>query len=168
VDISNFRPVPDHQEAFTDVHSDQSVIIELLGLEEDVRGDEVPKHYFSDLADVNESTHNEVVSVEHMGGDTFPKFPDAVQRWGIIGKQRVSKFKEASTVANDVTILMCVLRIEEHTTDIVIHMNVPTHLSPEGSSAKSFAELDTEGTVSSSDFLAACRSFEFKDWGLFT
>ena len=29
-DVSNFRPVPDHQEIYTDANSDQSVIIELL------------------------------------------------------------------------------------------------------------------------------------------
>jgi Ran-interacting Mog1 protein len=29
-DISDFRPVPDHQEIYTDANSDQSVIIEIL------------------------------------------------------------------------------------------------------------------------------------------
>ena len=29
-DVSDFRPVPDHQEIYTDANSDQSVMIEIL------------------------------------------------------------------------------------------------------------------------------------------
>ena len=53
-DISDYRPVPDHQEVYMNEH-EASIIIELLDLNTEEAEDHVIRYYFNDLAGHNES-----------------------------------------------------------------------------------------------------------------
>ena len=58
VDVSDFRPVPDNQEVWTDANRDESVIVEILERVEagpsDAKG--AAAWFFRDLADVNDAS----------------------------------------------------------------------------------------------------------------
>lgn len=49
-DVSDFRPVPDHQEVFADVDADASVVVEVM---EPPDGDRVGTYYFHDIAEAS-------------------------------------------------------------------------------------------------------------------
>ena len=67
VDISRFRPVPDHQEVFSDVDTDQSLIVELLGFEADKSNTDNIEYCFRDLAAANDAEGSAtVLSMEEL------------------------------------------------------------------------------------------------------
>ena len=67
VDVSDFRPVPDNQEVWTDANRDESVIVEILERVEagpsDAKG--AAAWFFRDLADVNDASVASGASVIH-------------------------------------------------------------------------------------------------------
>ncbi len=55
-DMSEFRQIPDNQEVFADPITDQSVIIELLSLQEEAGDDAAAEFHFGSIAQDNEAT----------------------------------------------------------------------------------------------------------------
>lgn len=55
-DVSDLRPVPDHQEVYLDQHSSASFIMEILNYEDSVTNDLAASYYFDDLAQSNQVT----------------------------------------------------------------------------------------------------------------
>ena len=54
IDISMFREVPDNQEVYADVDTDESVIVELLELDDSLGNDVAPIAFMSDVAKAND------------------------------------------------------------------------------------------------------------------
>ncbi len=74
VDVSDHRPVPDHQEVFTDASLDQSLIIEFvepLNVDDAVCG----AAFFSDLADGMDAAHRHITSSTPLRSDDVPGLP---------------------------------------------------------------------------------------------
>jgi hypothetical protein len=53
-DVSDLRPVPDHQEVYLDQHTSASFIIEILNYEDSITNDMAASYYFDDLAQSNQ------------------------------------------------------------------------------------------------------------------
>jgi hypothetical protein len=74
VDVSQMRQVPDHQEVYVDMNSDQSIIFELLSMD-DVANDRAAQHHWNDLAQANDAeTSSRVVSTERLSHNDIPHF----------------------------------------------------------------------------------------------
>ena len=59
-DVSDFRPVPDHQEVWADAESDRSVVVEILERQAAVADADAAVFLFNDLAEANEATGSQV------------------------------------------------------------------------------------------------------------
>lgn len=70
------REVPDHQEVFADVKTDQSVIVELVNSAE-VSDDEAALYHFRDLAEANDAADEatSVSNIERVSQSDLPNFP---------------------------------------------------------------------------------------------
>lgn len=126
VDISGFRPVPDHQEVFADGAQDQSLIVEILQYQSHVADDAVAAHLFKDLADQNdayESTYDGALPVE----DRFrPNIKDAAAVQMGTGRQTAGKGRQHNLdAANEIQVVLAVIRLPQHTTDILVSLNSP-------------------------------------------
>ena len=66
--------MPDNQEVFTDVNTDQSIIIELLSMEE-ASNEESALHHFKEIARDNDAlSEYNVLKIERLGKDDMPNF----------------------------------------------------------------------------------------------
>eukprot|EP01084_Bolivina_argentea_P059751 109156_1 len=50
IDLSNFRLVPDHQEVWSDAHTDQSIIIELVERVNEQKDENAAHYHYYDIA----------------------------------------------------------------------------------------------------------------------
>jgi len=144
-DVSLLREVPDHQEVFVDRDSDASLIVELLEHDGAVSDDHAPAHYFRDLAACNDAEGSSVLDyagvVAHAAFVPLLKVdPKRCVKCAAVGRQRITKFRSAPPSASagaagavaaaaaegdDVAIVMCVVRLLDVLTDILITLNVP-------------------------------------------
>jgi len=165
VDISGFRQVPDNQEVFTDVKTDQSIIIELLSIE-NVPNEESAAHHFKELARDNDALHeHSILKIERLGRDDLPNFGDEVYKSVVVGQQRVSKFKEHAK--NIVTIFLATIRLANVTTDVVITLNEPVQISGESSSAANVEPLSAQQVNSLTIFKVLLKTLQVRNWDLF-
>ena len=166
-----------------DADSDQSVILEILGYNEDVSDSNCGQFYWEDNAQCNdaEGQHNAVHLTSHdisadvevcseptaavSSNDTAPSC------WLISGVQHVAKFKERAR--NILAVHIAVLRMPHVGTDLVIHFNQPLELSIDSSSA-SVACADAGGHEQdgvgrgSAAVQQIMRTLKVHDWGLFS
>jgi hypothetical protein len=152
IDISELRAVPDSQEVFADMHSDQSIIIEILEQPDtnDVpiegHGDEegrIVTYYYRELAETNDALNNySIEDILPVNGTYIPQLADTAPQaknstgWICMGEQDIYKFKETNPEAkNKVRIYMGLVRLPVIHTDILITMNVPMIIGRASSSA---------------------------------
>lgn len=161
MDVSDVRPVPDHQEVFADVDTDSSVIVEVLELHE---AENVAQYYFHDMAEANGAEDGGTVEDEAVMDSadvsptkcvpaafcaprrppTEPTAPRSVQSefYSVRGLQQVAKFREA--VANSVLLLMGVIRLPNQQSDVLVTVNRPLAIDEASSSHKSAGSVDGE------------------------
>lgn len=169
-DLSPFREVPDHQEIFADIGTDQSIIFELTDLHP-VPDDEFGVVHFKELLKENEATapsDHQILKSTVLGAQDLPWFKDLWLSEKIVatlvyGRMRVAKFRQV--VKNEVSLLLCCIRLKHVNTDLLISLNFPTKIHAESSAAE-------KGSVASSEdptplFRQIVKSFRFVDWGLF-
>ncbi|KAJ1556232.1 hypothetical protein HK405_004651 [Cladochytrium tenue] len=129
VDSSNFRQVPDNQEVFVDLDTDQSIIVDLLQMEHEA---EVPAvFHFWELADANSARDtSRILRVEQLRpGSDLPLMEPDTQITVVIGQQLVSKYRERTPESgNLVNVYVAVLRLPRVETDLVISYNHPVAL----------------------------------------
>ncbi|KAL6076388.1 RAN guanine nucleotide release factor [Balamuthia mandrillaris] len=171
VDVSDIRPVPDNQEVFTDVHTDQSLIIEILEYQSAVSDTDSASYLFNDLAEANEATDGaRIVHQEAMSPEDMPNFPD-VPKSVLLGVQRIAKFNESNRAKNVVQVYLANVRLPRHTTDLLITLNEPVQVAQESSSKVNVDTLDaaTRERMDSTllIFKAVLKSLRVNDWTLF-
>jgi len=171
MDVSTVREVPDHQEVFADVKTDQSVIVELVNMAE-ASDDDAAAYHFRDLADDNDATHETtIISVESVNQADLPHFPPGTVCRALVGQQRIAKFNERTNAKNLVTIYLAVVRLPLHGTDILMTLNDPVYIAPGSSSSQgALAQqvLGREGLNSSTTvFRVLLRSLKVNDYSLF-
>ncbi|EPZ35087.1 Mog1p/PsbP-like protein [Rozella allomycis CSF55] len=161
IDVSTLREIPDHQEVFTDVKTDMSVIIELNTMAED-----------SESISFGSSAESFLISrddnVDVQSELPFLKEVDCKVKL-VEGEQRISKFRE--TASNVVRIYLAVIRIPSIETDILISMNNPIVLAEESSSSRTVDKEEFSAKNQSEDslkvFKQILKSFKINDWNLF-
>jgi len=179
--------VPDNQEVFTDVNTDQSIIIELLSMEE-ASNEESALHHFKEIARDNDAlSEYSVLKIERLGKDDMPNFgyatlgtrsnklltrhvifnSDDVFKSVLVGQQRIAKFNERAK--NTVTIFLAVVRLANVTTDVIVTLNDPSQISPDSSSAESVSPSSLRPTFENTLAVlkVLLKSFDVKDWNLF-
>lgn len=158
VDISDVRPVPDHQEVFADVDTDSSLIVEVLEIHPT---ENVGRYYFRDMAEANGAEGGGTVEEEGVldAADVAPTrcAPAALaptacayrapvsanfELYSVRGLQEVAKFREA--VTNSVLLLMAVIRLPNQTADVLVTVNQPIAISEASSSHKSAGSVEEE------------------------
>jgi hypothetical protein len=175
VDVSDVRPVPDHQEVLADVDSDQSLIFEILARETSVDDTEAGTWFFKDLANANDAGgpgHSTVVEQQLLPETATPRCPQAVARSYVLGEQRVSKFRESDAARNVVETHLVVLRILSVDVDFLVTLSVPVGLADGSSSARMadrgrVAQSPEQRLRASEELAHVLRTFEILDMGLF-
>ncbi|CAO3619984.1 unnamed protein product [Cunninghamella echinulata] len=164
IDASEIRQVPDNQEVFIDMNTQQSLIIELLEKVEYL-DEEAAKFHFEQLAEQNDATGYTIENIEHINVDTAaPKLPKDTKVYFIRGFQNVAKFNEKAI--NQVEIILALIRLEKVETDLIITLNAPIRVAPNSSENK-----DAVAPVVESSFIEEMKlivqKLEVQDWGLF-
>nr|DBA29871.1 TPA: hypothetical protein GDO54_005923 [Pyxicephalus adspersus] len=117
-DVSELREIPDNQEVFAHVHTDQSVIIELLEYQDGMSDPDAARYHFEDVATSNDAQGKaEVVSVEPLPLAQL-SLSSCSSAWALTGHQLVSKFNEQAQ--NTVTIYMALFRMPQYSTDLLV------------------------------------------------
>ncbi|KAI4887414.1 hypothetical protein NFI96_018880 [Prochilodus magdalenae] len=163
-DISELREIPDNQEVFAHVHTDQSIIIELVEYQGHVEDAQAARYHFEDLAASNKASAEglwEVQKVEPIPNSQI-NLQECSSAWLLSGAQFISKFNEEAK--NIVNIHLGVFRLPQYTTDILITFNDPVNISPLSSSAA--VSADDGWTLQ--DFDTLLQSVRLLDPGVFT
>ncbi|KAI8355654.1 hypothetical protein EDC96DRAFT_516129 [Choanephora cucurbitarum] len=168
VDASQFRQIPDNQEVFVDMNTQQSLIFELLEQVE-AKHTDIAKFHFQQLADDNEATDATVSYVEQLDPKEVSPLliSDATELYILQGTQKVSKFNEKQA-DNTVEIIMAVIRLVQVETDFVISINAPIQLA-NTSSEREYAQGTNPISIDvvKQEILVALKGLEVKDWSLF-
>ncbi|MCI4394124.1 hypothetical protein PGIGA_G00165250 [Pangasianodon gigas] len=127
-DISELREIPDNQEVFAHTHTDQSIIIELLEYQSHVEDSQAPRYHFEDIAGSNKAM--EAGQMEVMEVQCVPQAQLSLSQcssaWILTGAQLISKFNEEAK--NIVNIHLCLFRLPQYSTDILITFNDPVSI----------------------------------------
>eukprot|EP01108_Squamamoeba_japonica_P008426 TRINITY_DN7491_c0_g1_i1.p1 TRINITY_DN7491_c0_g1~~TRINITY_DN7491_c0_g1_i1.p1 ORF type:complete len:218 (-),score=39.49 TRINITY_DN7491_c0_g1_i1:66-677(-) len=164
-DVSRVRQVPDHQEAFTEVSTDRSVIVELLAYDADVSDEDAGKHYFTELAETNKATAATITHQLPVDAANVPEIASEAPVCRFVrGTQSVAKFREQAT--NEIDVYMAVVRMPGHSTDLLVSQSVPRSIAIDSSSAQT-AQAPLDDTRAATDFAAMIGSIKLNDPGLF-
>eukprot|EP00573_Skeletonema_grethae_P004421 CAMPEP_0201694038 /NCGR_PEP_ID=MMETSP0578-20130828/6438_1 /ASSEMBLY_ACC=CAM_ASM_000663 /TAXON_ID=267565 /ORGANISM="Skeletonema grethea, Strain CCMP 1804" /LENGTH=184 /DNA_ID=CAMNT_0048179661 /DNA_START=197 /DNA_END=748 /DNA_ORIENTATION=- len=163
-DVSQVRQVPDNQEVYQDCSEESGavVVVEILEHQSDVKNEDASTFFFSDLADANgvsvddmtiQSNNNMIFSVKDDDASKqkyFQNFSLSTQQSEsyaciAVGKQQVDD--------KSLRIEMCVLRLKDVTTDLLITLSIPHH---------KLSEVGVDGL--SIVFRELISSFSITDW----
>ncbi|KAF5939086.1 hypothetical protein HYC85_023345 [Camellia sinensis] len=157
-DVSNIRPVPDHQEVLVDPARDESLIVELLDLKLDVADNGSATWFLQDLA--TEQDAERVMIIEQSGVIEFDGL-------------RFRNMPAVVTTAVGQMVYLANLRLREVGTDVLITAYEPILISPLSESASTVGAglavpAAQSGCVPMAEvFQLAVSSFKVNDWSLF-
>ena len=176
VDVSDFRPVPDNQEVWTDADRDESIILELLERVDvgpsDAEG--AAAWFFRDLAAVNDASVESGLShisrtVVLTGKEDLPSLNGPFAHASMcVGTQTVAKGRDGDDARNDVEVVVVNVRLPQVRTDVLMTLNRATRVAPRSSADAPRAEEKREG-ASSAEATAArvAATLRIRDWSLF-
>ncbi|KAJ4787616.1 Ran guanine nucleotide release factor [Rhynchospora pubera] len=173
-DVSSIREVPDHQEVFVDPSRDESLIIELLDLKNEVEDHESATWFLRDLA-IEQDASDSVV-VEHSGimelsGLQYGNVP--VPAMTAVGQLAVSKGRQGRGAENIVRVYLANIRLKNVSTDLLITAYEPLIINPLSESARTVGAgvavpAEQSGCLPVQEvFRLAVSSFKIHDWNLF-
>lgn len=166
-DVSDYRPVPDHQEVWTDASLDQSVILEIVE-HQPLADQDCCKLYFHDLAQQNEATSCQIQSIRTPTADEVPDTAAEALRAIVTGFQSVTKGRQEPDTANDVQVQLAIFRYPERNTDILITMNTPVHIHQKSAAAQHTGPGHKTAHISAPKLLAnMIKTFHIFDYTLF-
>lgn len=173
VDVSDFRPVPDNQEVWTDADRDESIIVELLERVDvgpsDAEG--AAAWFFRDLAAVNdasvESGLSRISRVTVMTGDEhLPSLNGPFAHASMcVGTQTVAKGRDGDDKRNDVEVVVVNVRLPQVRTDVLVTLNRTTRVAPGSSADAPRAGEEIESAAATATRVAA--TLRIQDWSLF-
>jgi len=166
-DASMVREVPDSQEVFCNLDTDQSLIVEILEHEASrADGFEALSYFAQDLAEANGASGS--ISFDPSTVRAYPVAEPMRARVSYCGSisfiQRISKFREAAQ--NDVLIIVGVVRIPSVNSDILISLSTPIRIDASSSSAKSTTKLVSQEEAANT-LSTVLQSFIVRRWSLF-
>lgn len=184
-DVSDIRPIPDHQEVFLALEDtltgappqNVSLIVEILDMESipsdiDAVSGEAIRYYFKDLATSNESSSDEIISTgKNAHGGLFPLIVPPIDAFFLVGKQNGVN----SETGNDVQLVLILLRLAHVQTDILITLHLPVesgsvsdHLLNSPCRDSDEIEGDSLAVLHVKCLRSFLNSFEIIDWSLFS
>jgi Ran-interacting Mog1 protein len=167
-DVSNVRQVPDHQEVYQSISNDPNMpgpclVVEILEHQDQCSNSEAAAYFFEDLASANGVTSPHDKKFMAVPLPVSPTLPNNAKACSGIGTQKISPGLDKNVGGNPrsrnprwVTVELCVLRLPDVGTDLLITLSQPTDHSDEAESA-SFSQT----------FLRAVQTFQVRDWKLF-
>eukprot|EP00727_Mastigamoeba_balamuthi_P007901 m51a1_g3731 hypothetical protein (173) ;mRNA; r:27781-28497 len=161
-DVSDVREVPDNQEVFADIDTDQCIIVELLESDASVPDAGAASHYLEELA--AHAGASSTVVTQPAVAVTAPMLPQESRVYAIMAMQAIAKFKEAAE--NQVEVRMFVARVARANVDVLVTLSTPRMINPSSSSAASSARLE-DSNVAGEMFSRALQTIEVLDWSLF-
>ncbi|CAG9465876.1 unnamed protein product [Pedinophyceae sp. YPF-701] len=167
VDVSDFRPVPDHQEVWADGATDRSLVVEVVE-HAAVPDSDAPEFYWKDACAGNDATNNNLG-----GSDANVPLDASLSERGCTaclahGTQWVSKGRQSESAANRVEVFLGVVRIPRASTDIITCLHLPSYISPESASAREVAPGERGALDAGVEVLREIlASLRVQDWGLF-
>ena len=165
--VSMVREVPDSQEVFCNVDTDQSLIVEILEREDSkADGFEALAYFAQDLAEANGAEGAIAFDPSEVRTHTpSAQMRDRVAYCGSLSfVQRIAKFREAA--ANDVLVILGLVRLPSVGSDILISLSSPLRIDAGSSSAKS-ASATASAQAAMDTLSAALSSFAIRRWSLF-
>lgn len=187
-DVSSFRVVPDHQEVWADRNgADNSIIVELLNLKEDVSTEGAAQFFFKDLADASDAAHAEIVHAGQISiADLCPEIAEAIPDTEMscaVGTHEVAKFrdeeKSGAAARNKVMVYLANIRLKQVGTDMLVTMYQTVELGDKSSSAVKTSNDKIEASATKADettptshpglaqFVGMLRTLTIRDMGLF-
>ena len=173
LDVSDVRPIPDHQEMFSEVETDRSVIIELMSSPDNFPVETMAAQHWAELANVNDAaqvtldTPTTSLSSADLPGFSQMKDIEWTASW-CAGKQVVSKYKNEDNAANTVMLYLACLRLPKYETDLLVSLNDPVYIHQDSSSA---GVIDPNAFAAKGDglelFRAIVSSIQVVDFSLF-
>ncbi|KAK9750793.1 hypothetical protein RND81_02G222300 [Saponaria officinalis] len=173
-DLSNVREVPDHQEAFSDPDRDESIIVELLDLKEDVADETSAVWFLQDLAREQDAEGGMVIEqsgVLEAPGLCYRSTPAVLT--SAIGQMAISKGRQGREAQNIVRVYLANLRLKEVGTDVLITAYEPVVINPLSESAGTVGAgvvtpAQQSGCMPMAEvFKLSISSFKVNDWSLF-
>jgi hypothetical protein len=105
------------------------------------------------------------------GTAEVPHIPADTYMCLVSGTQQACKGRDAGVDrSNTVQLLLCIIRLPQHGSDLLITVNAPSYISPSSSAAQ---HADAQGQQAGAEGQAAAvmqgvlRSLRVQDWGLF-
>jgi Ran-interacting Mog1 protein len=169
-DMCDLRQVPDHQECWYEPDKRILLVFEIVEYEEDINDDDSTEHYFWDLASTNHSDLKQAVfetveMEESVEEGVYESLVESAQVRRGYGYQRVvmgtypsfyGELERHDSVWTHVE--LCVIRLPDVSTDILITMSEPSSENP----------MDADALKSSAGlFNTVISSFSILDWTLF-
>ncbi|XP_075062521.1 ran guanine nucleotide release factor [Mixophyes fleayi] len=125
---------------------------------------EAARYHFEDVAASNDAQGRaEIVSVEPLPLAQL-SLTGCSSAWALTGHQLVAKFNEQAQ--NTVTIFMALLRMPQHSTDLLVTFNDPVAIDPASSSAAGETP-ENPSPWTQEDFTRLLCSFQLHDPGVF-
>ncbi|KAL6764755.1 hypothetical protein V8C86DRAFT_2469535 [Haematococcus lacustris] len=159
-DISDIRPVPDHQEVWADPHCDQSLVVEVVEYASAVQCDqECGRYYFEDQACQNDSSSSALQAITRLGAADVPLVPSDKCAAVLLasGSQMVTKGGSIGAGSMTVDVQVLVLRLPAVAADVLLVLNTPVAEQAAASAGQEPSEL----------LRSAALGLQIKDWGLF-
>lgn len=167
LDVSDFRPVPDHQEVWAEASTDQSIIVEIVEHREDLADADALDFFWRDLAETNEAHPVEVNSRM----DAAPTGVAEASFSGIIsGLQTMSKGRQDQRVAaNVVAVALAVVRLPHVRSDVLVSSHAPVFISEQSVAAAQAGAGQRQGGPEAAAYVLrrVLASIRVCHWGLF-
>ncbi|XP_021771516.1 probable ran guanine nucleotide release factor [Chenopodium quinoa] len=170
-DLSNVREVPDHQEAFADPSRDESLIVELLELKQEVADEGSAVWFLQDLAREQDAEGGMLIEqsgVLEVPGLCYRSTPAVVT--SAVGQMAISKGRQGREAQNIVRVYLANLRLKEVGTDILITAYEPVVISESAGivGAGVVSPAEQSGCMPMAEvFKLSVSSFKVNDWSLF-
>ncbi|XP_024396857.1 uncharacterized protein [Physcomitrium patens] len=173
-DISDFRDVPNNQEAFVDPNRDESFIIELLELKENVADAGSARWFLEDLA-VEQAFENTLIVEDEsrIPAANIPNLEANTTVNAVIGTMEIAKGRQGVEASNNVRVYLANIRLRVVETDILITVYEPLNISEHSESAAAVGAGATlpaaqAGLLPAADvFKQVLSTFRIHDWSLF-
>lgn len=110
------------------------------------------------------------ISVCDADGAEVPHIPAGTYACLVTGTQEASKGRDGPECSNQLHVLLCVIRLPQHGSDLLVTVNAPTYISP---SSRAAPHADIEGSQPAAQVQAAAvmqgvlESLVIRDEGLF-
>ena len=134
----------------------------------DIANAEAADFFFNDLATANDAEQAAITSTSELRSDALPGLPQGTFATLVIGQQTIGKGRNGSSALNKIQIQLLIVRLPEHSTDMLITLNTPVFIHHDSVAA---VEVTPGYKHRHEDapalFQQMLTTLKILDWGLF-